>query len=165
MSVAEDLIKKAQETKSKTFFDTKQKVSALTRAPLSFDKRKDGWLDVFGTKNPQTGKKETTDDFWIERSRTNPNALFLCFSNGLRITDADQNVSFGAYANKGLIDQEKAIQAVRMAANHLCRRGDRLEVGSNYSGSAPYMKAFEDATKEARTMITKEQLANLTTSR
>ena len=165
MSLAEDLIRKSQENKSKTFFDTKQKVSALTRAPLSFDKRKEGWINVFGAENPKTGKKETTDDFWIERSHTNPDALFLCFSNGLKITDADQMISFGAYTSKAFVDQTQAIQTVRMAANHLCRRGDRLEVGSNYSGSAPYMQAFEDATKQARQIISQEQLSNLSVSR
>jgi hypothetical protein len=158
------LLKQARSKEDVTFFDVKQKVTALVRAPLSFDQRKEGWLNVFGRENPNTGKKETTDDFWIERSANDANALFLCFSNGLKIEDRDHNISFGAYVSKATVDQTKAVQTIRMAANHLCRRGDRLEVGSNYSGAAPYMQAFEKASKEARTMISQEQLRKIATA-
>ncbi len=156
-----NIFKQAREKEDVTFFDARQKATALVRAPLSFDQRKEGWLNVFGRENPNTGKKETTDDFWIERSANDTTALFLCFSNGLKIEDRDHTVSFGAYVSKATVDQPRAVQAVRMAANHLYRRGDRLEIGSNYTGSGPYMQAFEKASLEARKIITQEQLKKI----
>ena len=155
---ADRLIQNTQRKKALEFFDVHQKPTALARKPLSVEERQKGWIGVFG-------KVYTQDSFWVEKSKVDPQALFLCFGNGLRIEDRDTNVSFGAQGNKAFVDQTSAIQTVRMAANHLCRRKDHPEIGSIYGGAEPYVQAFEKATKEATQIMSREQLKALSETR
>ena len=162
--LADELIKRTHEKREKEFFDVHMSPSKLKHAPRSRDVREQGWIDLFGVENPRTHKKETTRDFWIEHSTLDPNVVFACFSNGLKIADKDYNVSFGAYVSKETVDQPKAIQMVRMAAFHLYRRGDRLQLdagGSNYPGSKPYQDAFNAAYKEIQDVSTKQALSSV----
>jgi len=153
MSLTDALIKKTHDKKENELFDVHPKVTARPRQPQDLATRQQNWESLF---------KSMGDDFWVERDPEKPNALSLCFSNGLRIEDNDTDgVAFWANENKSYLKEDAAIQTVRMAANHLYRRGDVMEIGSVYGGSTPYIKAFEAATKEARKHISTAQLATL----
>ena len=150
----EKLIQQTHERKETQFFDAHQKVTAKPRKPLTFEQRLHNWVNLFGSKNPETGKKETNNNFWIEKDRQ---TVILCFSSGLRVEDADNTVSFGT-ADKSTINSAEALQTIAMVANHLRRRGDSMEVGSIYSGPSSFVEIFETASREASRMIIQEEL-------
>ena len=157
----EALIKETNRRKDFEFFDISPRSSALPRAPQSLEKRLQGWYSVFGEMNPYTGKKELPKSVIIERTENQPDLLSLTFPNGLRIEDAGDTVSFWAAQDKSSVEQKSALSTIRQAANHLYRRDSRLEVGNIYSGSAPYVTAFEEAQKEARKFVNQEEIAKL----
>jgi len=152
----EKLIQETHAKKENLFFDVHQKVTAQPRKPLTFEQRLKNWVNLFGSKNPETGKKETNNNFWIEKDQQ---SLILCFSSGLRVEDKDNTVAFGA-EDKSTINLEAALPTIAMVANHLRRRGDVMEVGSIYSGPASYVETFEMASREATLMMFQEELQN-----
>lgn len=153
-NIAEKLIQQTHDKKDREFFDVRPDARALNRAPIPVERRQQQWMNVFG------------ESVWFERSHTQPERLFVCFKNGLQITDNDREISFGAQNDKASVKQSDAISFVRRAANHLYRRGDtHLEIGSNYAGAEPYMNAFADAYREVRNVVNKEKLEALALKR
>ena len=153
MSITDALIKQTHYKKENELFDVHPKVTARPRQPQDLATRQQNWEKLF---------KSMGDNFWFERDPEKVNSLSLCFSNGLRIEDNDTDgVAFWANESKSYLKEDSVIQTVRMAANHLYRRGAVLEIGSVYGGSAPYIKAFETATKEARKHVNAARLATL----
>ena len=111
-------------------------------------------------------------NFWFEGDPENKDTLCLCFGNGLRIEDYDTNgVAFLA-EDKARLDEASATNIIRIAANHLYRRGDFVLEGrnndlngSNYPGSAPYVEAFKKAYIEARKQASSEMARNASLER
>lgn len=158
----DELIKKTHEKKEFELFDVYPAIPPR-RNDQSMQTRLANWEEHL----KEVGI--TTDDFWVSKNPENENALYLCFANGLRIEDYDkQGVSFWANEDKDTLNKNKdsVIKTIRVAANHLYRRGDYVMegknlTGSDYPGSEPYTKAFKQAYSEAQNAVLKEELNKL----
>ena len=166
--LTDEQIKKTHERKEFELFDVRPNLSSH-RESQDVATRLANWVDHL--KNLGI----TKDDYWIGGDPDNADVLYLCFANGLRIEDYDtKGVSFWAHESKDKLNeqQDSVANIVRIAANHLYRRGDFVLEGrnndlngSNYSGSAPYVEAFKKAYVEARKTSSAEIIRNISSER
>ena len=156
------LLQHDENMKQKKFFT----VSAQQPfSPKDATQRKKGWDSLCKAVSLPV------EDSWIEGRGSQMNVVLL-FSNGLRIEDAGQRVSFGVERQKSEVDtNDPSVKTViGCAANHLCRLGFGTErVGSQRKpiiseireGSALMVNVFESAYKQAEQLVNAEKIEQL----
>ena len=164
MKLTERLIQNSEDIKQLNFFTVH---AQQPYSPQSSEQRKKAWDNLFKVMDLPLDKS------WIEGESEKKTKVVLEFSNGLRIEDAGQQVSFLASTKESKIDPENSFAKwiIECAANHLCRQGFGVErVGSQYkpiisnnfrSGASKLMLTFESAYARARKIINDEEIARL----